>query len=410
MSARQMNRAQPIRRIAALTSTSASRPYRPLSIDPPRAYPSNSITRFARNASHKAAPAATATRPDKTQQPNIRNIIQGDLATARQLRDRALTEPIPSEEGICEFLRYCKALAETLTNPEQGSSASEKSNTAASALLSLDESRTAKTQQAQQSLNATIQSASNELSKLAYELLLRKTVFISPEVLHDYVELQAVLGKPETLPEVLTLYSTKPYPLQDSNPVRYQTPNPDAPKSAVAPKTASRALDVAIQARDLNIAMEIVDKTYSMKAFHRAKFIREAMLPLGAISLLPGVAYVIAMKYGEYQTIVDPQQATNVATIGIMCYLGFTGTIGWVALATANDQMVRVTWALGMPLRYRWIREDERAAIDRIAQAWGFKEPWRRGEEEGEEWEILREWIGAKGMVLDKVSLMEGME
>ncbi len=102
--------------------------------------------------------------------------------------------------------------------------------------------------------------------------------------------------------------------------------------------------------------------------------------------------------------------ATNVAFAGILAYVGFTATIGIVAVTTANDQMDRVTWATGMPLRERWLREEERAALDRVAGAWGFKEPRRRGEEEGGEWEELREFIGRRGMVLDRVELMEGME
>ncbi|KAI5301299.1 hypothetical protein KEM56_001835 [Ascosphaera pollenicola] len=72
--------------------------------------------------------------------------------------------------------------------------------------------------------------------------------------------------------------------------------------------------------------------------------------------------------------------------------------------------MNRVVWMPGTPLRERWLREKERAALDRIASAWGFKDVTRRGEEEGEDWEALREIIGLRGMVLDKTDLMDGME
>ena len=48
--------------------------------------------------------------------------------------------------------------------------------------------------------------------------------------------------------------------------------------------------------------------------------------------------------------------------------------------------------------------------LDRVACIWGFNQNSRRGEEEGPDWEALREWIGLRGMILDKVSLMEGME
>ncbi|KAK4999516.1 hypothetical protein LTR16_006973, partial [Cryomyces antarcticus] len=107
---------------------------------------------------------------------------------------------------------------------------------------------------------------------------------------------------------------------------------------------------------------------------------------------------------------MDPSHATGLAFAGILTYIGATATVGAVAVTTSNDQMDRVTWATGMPLRERWIREEERAAIDRVAGAWGFADAGRRGEEEGAEWEGLREWIGVRGMVLDRVELMEGME
>lgn len=107
---------------------------------------------------------------------------------------------------------------------------------------------------------------------------------------------------------------------------------------------------------------------------------------------------------------MDPATATNIAMAGILTYMSAVGMVGYVALTTANDQMVRVTWATGLPLWERWVREEERAAVDKIAQAWGFKSMDRWGEEEGVEWAGLKEWIGMRGMVLDRVELMEGME
>ncbi len=63
-----------------------------------------------------------------------------------------------------------------------------------------------------------------------------------------------------------------------------------------------------------------------------------------------------------------------------------------------------------MRLRERWLREEERAAFDRLALAWGFREKWRRGEERGEDWDALREFCARRGMILDKTELLEGME
>ena len=108
--------------------------------------------------------------------------------------------------------------------------------------------------------------------------------------------------------------------------------------------------------------------------------------------------------------MLDPSQATWMAFAGIMTYISAVSMTGYVAITTANDQMDRITWAQGVPLWERWVREDERAAVDRVAGAWGFKSLEKRGEEEGVDWEDLREWVGRRGMVLDKVELMDGME
>ena len=98
------------------------------------------------------------------------------------------------------------------------------------------------------------------------------------------------------------------------------------------------------------------------------------------------------------------------AMAGLSTYIASVGSLGYMALTTSNDQMERVTWVIGMPLWERWVREDERAAGERVAKAWGHREKWKWGEEEGREWRELKEWLGVRGMVLDKVGLMEGME
>ena len=121
-------------------------------------------------------------------------------------------------------------------------------------------------------------------------------------------------------------------------------------------------------------------------------------------------AYAVASNFSALQGAMDAAVATNTAFAGILAYVGVTASIGAVALATANDQMRRVTWAPGVPLRRRWLREDERAALDRIACAWGFQEKARQGEEDGPEWNTLREYIAGRRMVLDRTELMPGME
>jgi len=235
-------------------------------------------------------------------------------------------------------------------------------------------------------------------------------VFISPEVLTAYVVLQARLRRPESFPEAFYLYGNKPTPEEGSSPIKYNTPNPNKAANAIPVLVADCALQSAIETKQLAVSMNIVESAFATKAFRRAKFVRKGLLPATGLAVAPMAAYAVASQLSLYQSTMDSAMATNIAFAGILAYLGFTTTIGVVAVTTANDQMDRITWATGMPLRQRWIREEERAAIDKIAGAWGFRQSWRRGEEEGTDWDALREWVGRKGMILDRVSLLEGME
>jgi hypothetical protein len=106
---------------------------------------------------------------------------------------------------------------------------------------------------------------------------------------------------------------------------------------------------------------------------------------------------------------MDITTATGIGLAGISGYFLLIGSLGMIAKLSNKDQMKRVTWTPGTPLRYRWLREEERAALDKVACAWGFKEPWRHGEEMGPEWEGLKEYMGYRQMLLDRVEFMEGM-
>ncbi|CRK33717.1 hypothetical protein BN1723_019892, partial [Verticillium longisporum] len=124
----------------------------------------------------------------------------------------------------------------------------------------------------------------------------------------------------------------------------------------------------------------------------------------------PFAAYALASVMSNFQNTVEASTATTLGFAAIMAYLSFTSTIGVVAKITSNDHMKRVTWAPGIPLHERWMREEERAGLDAVACAWGFREKWRHGEEGGVEWESLREYLGLKVMILDRVEFMEGMQ
>lgn len=315
-------------------------------------------------------------------------------------------ERIPSEGETAQALQQCGRLARLLMM--ESSLPYDRKDRAAAALLFLDDSAARKGSPL--GTGPKPRNLHDELSKLAYSVMLHPPVFITPDILRLYVELQASLKKPETLPEIFGLYAKKAVPEEGSLPVKYSSQNPNKVANAIPRPTADLALKTAVEAKKLIVAMDLIESSYATKAFRRAKFVRKGLVPAAGVAIAPLAAYTLASQLAVLQTTMETGMATNVAFAGMLAYVGFTATIGVVAVTTANDQMDRVTWAPGIPLRERWIREEERAAIDKVACAWGFQEIWRRGEEEGEEWDALREWIGLKGMILDRTELMEGME
>jgi hypothetical protein len=335
--------------------------------------------------------------------------VEDVLHDAEVLTDKLLSsEGSPKPSDVNEVMKQLEQVAEKVMAP-QAPATTPQDGSEMSALLSLNKGA-AKSSSVAQNGSSTAKSAAAKLEQLALSVLEHPPIFITPNVLKRYVNIMSILKKPETLPGVFDLYANKPIPIEGSKPVKYKQANPKKASSAVEKPTADIALQTALDAKDLQAAMDIVETSYNTTAFRRAKFVRKAMVPVVGLGLAPVAAYAIAGKLATYQTTMDPSSAQNIAFVGILGYIGFTATTAVVAITTANDQMVRITWAPGMPLRERWMREEERFAIDQIAQAWGFEEVWRRGEEEGEEWEAIREWAGRKGMILDKSNLMEGME
>lgn len=250
--------------------------------------------------------------------------------------------------------------------------------------------------------------STGSIPDLAYGIVTHPAVFITPEILYSYVALQSLIRDPAPIPAVFTLYANKPFTPAGSS--RVVQPNRKQAKYAVPEKAASAALDAAVDAKDISVCLDIIDTSYSAPAFRRAKLIRRAT-PVGILGcLMPPLAYVTADAIAKYQDEVDHALAVQFAFGGLLTYVGCVGAMGLLATLTANDQMVRVTWAIGTPLRERWMREEERAALDKVAQAWGFEDPLKRGFEEGEEWELLREVVMRKGMLLDNSTLMTGME
>lgn len=247
------------------------------------------------------------------------------------------------------------------------------------------------------------------LSKLAETFIKHEKVFISPNVLGLYIHLQRLLAQPRAIPEALYLYANKPVPVEGSSPPKFDKPSPKSAKQAVPADIADAALTAAIDAKDMSLALSVIDHTYRAPAWERHRMITKLGLPSVLAAITPFAIYMIAQELSVYSGYIDPYTFKMYAFAGISTYVMCTGTLGFVALTTSNDHHDRVVWRPGVPLLDRYLREDERAALDRVACAWGFKELWKRGDEEGEEWEGLRQWILLRGMVLDKPDLLPGM-
>ena len=354
---------------------------------------------------------ATAPYPEQSEassslgSPPIEKQLSEVLTKAKSLTQ---SNTVPSEQSSQEALKSCEGLAEALAGIEVDSDAGPPNPTLN--LLDLEDRRKRTDTQVRALTRAKRDRIADGASKAAYAIVTTPQVFITPALLTIYVDTQALLNRPETIPPVLELYASKPLPRPGTSPIEYTDSNPNKASSAVPISIASTALAAAIDARNLPIAFDIVNTTVCAPAFRRNKLFRRALVPALGAAIAPAAAYSAASQWAAWQDTLDNEMARNVMFAGLLAYIGFTATIGIVAVTTSNDQMDRVTWAGGTPLRERWLREEERAFVDRLAGAWGFQESWRRGEEEGPDWQKLLEWAGLRGMVIDKTGLMEGME
>ncbi|KAL3470613.1 hypothetical protein BJX99DRAFT_264083 [Aspergillus californicus] len=316
------------------------------------------------------------------------------------------SQTVIPNDTIVRLLQRCLDIAEAIAQPD---SASTKEDNEISSLLDLEEKNTSK-KQSRPIQDAQKQPSGDAVCRVVHKLLIDEKVFISPEALKLHVKIHTLLKRPERFPEIFHLYANKPIPEENSSPIKYLRPNPKDINSAIPVDLANMALDVAIEQRNLSLVLAIIDNTFCTPAFHRAKFFQKAAVPLGVLASTPVACYAVASWAATFQNTMDPSTATAIAFAATLAYVGGTSSVGVLAITTANDHMERVVWLPGVPLRHRWLREEERAALDRVAVAWGFKDIYMRGEEEGEEWENLREFIMMRGMILDKTDLMQGME
>lgn len=333
-----------------------------------------------------------------------------------QAEDLIADNNVPSEEQATAMMKTLEKAAQDLVKAHDLETivTAQDDESATSAILSLGARVRSNGSQKQQA-SAHVKDTVEAISLLAYKVITHPNVFITTEALVSYSKLQALLSKPESLPEVFDLFATKPAPIAPKTkssyePVTYGKSTPDAASAAVPAAAADLALKAAIHIRNLPLALSVIITSYQRPAFRRAKFLKRATLPLAGASLTPIALWTLASNIAVVQTGVDPELFSQYAFAGLATYIGCVGTIGYVAVTSANDQMKRVTWASGTPLRDRWLREEERAAVDRVVCAWGFKEKRRWGEEEGSDWAELKEWAGRDRMMVDQVSLMEGMQ
>lgn len=325
------------------------------------------------------------------------------------------SDRVPPNEAVVQVLERCQKLAEALVSSDNNDSSTGNEGNAISSLLDMEAKKSATdpssagVRQAKRlpKLDAKLADA---ISRIATELLKDQKVFISPEALEHYTKTQTLLQRPEPFPEIFHIYANKPVPEENSSPIKYHQANPKNMNSAVPAELANMALDVAIAQKNLSLVLAIIDTTFCAPAFRRAKIFKVAGVPLAGLTIAPAACYALASWAATFQNSMDPSTATGIAFAASLAYVGGTSSMGILAITTANDQMERVVWLPGIPLRHRWLREEERAAMDKVAVAWGFKDPAMRGDEVGEEWESLREFIGMRGMVLDKTELMEGMQ
>lgn len=378
----------------------------------PTSRPSRQTSSPTAHRRHERSYATATTTPVDIKTP--KNLSPSDLnaihARVQELAASALKPqdgPVPPEQRVLYVLEQLDSLAKNLVDAKSIHAASQQQkhgDSARSALLGSVNARQAPNSVTKATLLTLI---SQQAEKIARD----QNVFITPAILKAYVDLQALLHQPSSLPDVFALYAYKPTPTASSDgTVTYSPATPDKINTAVDTSTANAALSSAITAHNLILATDIIETTFCTPSFRKAKVLRQALVPIGGLGLAPLAAYSLASAFGTWQPMLDPTQATWMAFAGIMTYVSAVSMTGYVAITTANDQMDRITWAQGVPLWERWVREDERAAVDRVAGAWGFKSLEKRGEEEGEDWEDLREWVGRRGMVLDRVELMDGME
>lgn len=376
--------------------------------------------RLARIPARGIAVAAGAEEPEPASETNMQ--LSGRIAALRaklagieeHIESIKSSPKVEPEETVLDALDGLETVARQAIAIQSRKPPPSKANireSSAGAILSMgreEEDRSFARQTGQTPSSSNELPSPSYLSHLATDLLKDPKVFISPNILSAYIHLQRLLGCPRAIPEMLYLYAHKPVPELGSSPPKFSKPSPKAAKQAVPEDLADAALTAAIEAKDMPLALDVIDETYCTPAWRRRRFLTKWGVPSAIVGLMPLAIWLIAEETALYSNFIDPETFKLYSFLGISTYILCTGTLGFIALTTYNDNHFRVVWRPGMSLIDRYLREDERAALDRVACAWGFKEEWRWGDEEGEEWEGLKQWCLLRGMILDKPDLLPG--
>src|SRR5690606_5962838 len=136
--------------------------------------------------------------------------------------------------------------------------------------------------------------------------------------------------------------------------ITYVAQNPNAAVKAIEVDVANMALQTAIDAKNLDAALGVVEASFSLTAFKRQKLLKHSTAPGIALATLPFGIFGLASGYAAYwQNTMDIVTATGIGVAGISGYFFVVGSLGLIAKLSNKDQMKRVTWAPGTPLRYR---------------------------------------------------------
>lgn len=316
---------------------------------------------------------------------------------------------VPTEEAVLESLKRCERLAKS---GEDGKESPKKSKEVArkstSNLLARSSHLKHKVQLERSTLGASDQWR-DDILDVANQIVMDEKTFLTSKILRTYVNIVSILGRPQNLPYVFDLYAAKPVPRAASTPVVYKYPNPLSHTAAVPLDVARMALEAAIAVRDLPLCLNVVTTSVATRAFRRNKILRKASIPALTFAFTPWASYGMAKLYTDLSPRSDPDYAFYLSNLAFMTFFTTTAMMMYIGF-TIQFQKVRVTWRAGTALYERWTREEERAFIDEIAQAWGFQDSLKRGEEQGREWSNLRKWIMDRSMDLDRPDWMEGME